>query len=109
MIDLTQHKETEDVMKLLLQESQYTFNILMETGGNTNSDFADYTSNNFIRSFRHILQKPDLSRAQLASMLRQAERQRREKRVSRDDTQWAQLLSALITQNANSNAQDNLQ
>lgn len=87
-------------MKILLQESDYAFSVTMQAGGSANFDFADYTSNNFIQSFRHIMQKPDLSRAQLASMLRNAER--RKNRRDNDDT-WADFMAHVITNSANSN------
>ena len=92
-------KDYED-MKILLQESDYAFSVTMQTGGSANSDFADYASNNFIRSFRHVMQKPDLSRAQLASMLRNAER--RKNRRDNDES-WADFMAKVITTNANSN------
>jgi len=92
-------KDTND-MKILLKESEYAFSILMESGGTTNSDYADYASNNFIKSFRHVLQKPDLSRAQLASMLRNAER--RQNRRDNDD-KWADVMASMVSSGANSN------
>jgi hypothetical protein len=91
-----------ETMKILLQESDYAFTITMESGGATNSDYADYTSNNFIHSFRHIMQKPDLSRAQLASMLRAAERNR--KRDDKTSDSWAKTMAAVIANGANGNA-----
>jgi hypothetical protein len=96
-------KEMRETMKILLQESDYAFSITMQAGGNANTDFADYTSNHFIRSFRHILQKPDLSRAQLASMLRQAERQKRQQTLNNPNDSWADLVTGLVSQNANTN------
>lgn len=89
-----------DDMKILLEESNYAFNVMVEAGGGTNADYADYTSNNFIKSFRHVLQKPDLSRMQLASMLRQAER--RKTRRDNDDT-WADTMANLVAKGANQN------
>ena len=88
-------------MKILLKESNYAFSILIETGGSTNTDYADYTSDNFITSFRHVMQQPDLSRAQLASMLRAAERRRH----ARDnDENWADFMAHKIHDCANMNA-----
>jgi hypothetical protein len=87
-------------MKIILQESDYAFSIMTDSGGSNNTDYADFTSNNFIKSFRHILQKPDLSRAQLASMLRQAER--RKNRRDNDD-KWADKIAAVVSGNANNN------
>ena len=97
---MTEFIQKVDEMKVLLQESEYAFNIMMESGGGANFDYADYTSNNFIKSFRHVLQKPDLSRAQLASMLRNAER--RKKRRDNDDA-WAETVATLVTKGANQN------
>ena len=78
----------------------------MDGGGAPNSDYADYTSENFIKSFRHVMQKPDLSRAQLASMLRAAER--RKKRRDNDDN-WADFMSGVIARGGcNSNTDDRL-
>ena len=90
-------------MKIILKESNYAFQ-LMESGGATNSDFADYTSNNFIKSFRHVMQKPDLSRAQLASMLRAAERRRHPRD---NDTNWADFMAARVRDCANMNTDSN--
>jgi len=90
----------QDTMKILLEESDMAFTITMETGGANNTDFADYTSNNFIKGFRHVLQKPDLSRAQLASMLRQAERRRRKHNT---DDKWSKTMASMIANGANSN------
>lgn len=87
-------------MKILLNESAYAFTITMETGGTNNTDYADYTSNNFISGFRHVLQKPDLSRAQLASMLRAAER--RKNRRDNDD-KWMDMMAKTISNGANNN------
>jgi hypothetical protein len=97
---MTHLHEGYDAMKIILEDSNYAFSITMETGGVNNTDFADYTSNNFIRGFRHVLQKPDLSRAQLASMLRRAERRRK----ARDnDDKWSDTMAAMIASSANSN------
>ena len=92
--------EDQDTMKILLEESDMAFTITMETGGANNTDFADYTSNNFIKGFRHVLQKPDLSRAQLASMLRQAERRRRKQNT---DEKWSKTMASMIASGSNSN------
>lgn len=97
---MTNFKQGTDEMKILLQESDYAFNIMMQAGGGTNADYADYASNNFIKSFRHVLQKPDLSRMQLASLLRQAERRR--SRRDNDDT-WADTMANLVAKGANQN------
>jgi len=93
----------EDIenMKILLKESDFAFTITMETGGVNNTDYADYTSNNFIRGFRHLMQKPDLSRAQLASMLRAAERRRRQ--LDNTNDQWADTIATVIASGANNN------
>ncbi len=96
-------KDTND-MKILLNESNYAFSILMESGGVTNTDYADYTSHHFIKSFRHAMQKPDLSRAQLASMLRIAEKRRRRKDNSNSD-KWADVMASIVVQGANSNSE----
>jgi CBS-domain-containing membrane protein len=90
----------DNQMKILLQESDYAFSIMVENGGATQTDFAEFTSNNFIRSFRHIMQKPDLSRAQLASMLRNAERRKRRRD---NDMNWADFMSQTVHNTANSN------
>lgn len=99
---MTTQFESDENMKILLKESEFAFSILMDTGGVPNSDYADYTSENFIKSFRHVLQKPDLSRAQLASMLRAAER--RKKRRDNDHN-WADFMSHVIARGANSNSE----
>ena len=96
----TEFNTRDDQMRILLKESDFAFSIMMDSGGVSNSDYADYTSENFIRSFRHIMQKPDLSRAQLASMLRSAER--RKKRRD-NDKNWADFMSGVMTGGANSN------
>lgn len=92
--------ESKENMKILLKESEFAFSITMEHGGVPNIDYADYTASNFIRSFRHIMQKPDLSRAQLASMLRTAERRRKRRD---NDENWAEFMSQVIAQSANAN------
>lgn len=87
-------------MKILLKETDYAFSILMDGGGASNTDYADFTSNHFIKSFRHVLQRPDLSRDQLASMLRIAEKRRRH----RDNgDQWGDVIQSMIAQGANTN------
>ena len=96
--------ESYDEMKILLKDSDYAFAISME-GGVINSDFADYTSNNFITGFRHVLQKPDLSRAQLASMLRAADRRSRRRK---NDINWAESMAAMVTKKANTNGEENI-
>lgn len=88
-------------MRIILNESDYAFQIIMNTGGSPNTDYAQYASDNFIQSFRHVLQKPDLSRAQLSSMLRQAERRRRRRG---DDVQWSDFMAGMVSKQANSNA-----
>ena len=91
----------EHTMRVLLKESNYAFSILVESGGSNNTDYADYTSNNFIKSFRHVMQKPDLSRAQLASMLRAAERRHH----TRDnDDNWADFIASRVNICANNNS-----
>lgn len=90
-------------MKLMLQESDMAFTITMEMGGTQNTDFADFTSHHFIHNFRHVMQKPDLSRAQLASMLRAAERRR--KKRGNDDL-WADTMASMIAKGANSNLEE---
>ena len=90
-----------EVMRILLEESDYAFKITMQSGGVANSDYADYTSNNFINSFRHIMQKPDLSRAQLASMLRAAERNR--KRDDQMADSWSKTMASVMRNTANIN------
>lgn len=100
---MTQNYEENGDMKILLQESNYAFTITMQTGGGNNTDYADYTSNNFITGFRHVLQKPDLSRAQLASMLRAAERRRKHRD---NDTKWADVMAITISKCANANLQN---
>lgn len=87
-------------MKILLEESTLAFTITMETGGGNNTDFADYTSNNFIKCFRNALQRPNLSRAQLASMLRTAERRRKHRD---NDDQWSTTMAYMIAKGANNN------
>lgn len=94
-------KHNTENMSVILNESDYAFQIIMDGGGAPNTDYAGYASDNFIQSFRHILQKPDLSRAQLSSMLRQAER-RRSRRG--DDLQWSNFMAGMVTKQANSNA-----
>jgi hypothetical protein len=54
-------------MKILFQENGPAYNILLN-----GDEGVSYNHGSFIKSFRHILQKPELSRAQLASMLRNA-------------------------------------
>lgn len=95
-----------EIMRILLKESDYAFTITMQSGGATNSDYADYTSNNFINGFRHIMQKPDLSRAQLASMLRSAERTRKKENATSDD--WANTMAVIMANSANGNAVNQL-
>lgn len=94
------HTYQNDKMRVLLTESDYAFQIIMNTGGSANADYADYTSDNFIQSFRHILQKPDLSRAQLASMLRQAERRKRRRE---SDVSWSDFMAGMVQKQANTN------
>lgn len=102
---MTINLESDEHMKILLKESNFAFSILMDAGGSANSDFAEYTSDNFIRSFRHIMQKPDLSRAQLASMLRAADR--RSKRRDNDDN-WADFMTYIIAHSANCNSEQTI-
>lgn len=97
---MTAYNESDDAMKILLQESDYAFSIMMENGGSANTDFADFTSTNFIRSFRHIMQKPDLSRAQLAAMLRVAEKRKNRRD---NDMNWATFMAKTVSNQANSN------
>lgn len=101
-----QMDKDNEFMRIMLKESDYAFTITMQTGGANNTDFADYTSNNFIKGFRHVLQKPDLSRAQLASMLRAAERHR--KGLGTDD-KWEKTMATIITNGANNNHHDIVQ
>lgn len=99
---MTTYIESTNSMKIILSESSYAFSILMENGGSTNTDFAEYTSSNFIRSIRQVMQKPDLSRAQLASMLRAVERR---KRVRDNDDNWASFMASRMASYANSNGE----
>ena len=100
---MTVFYEDNEKMKILLKESETAFSIMMGAGGVTNTDFADFTSSHFINGFRHILQKPDLSRAQLAAMLRHAEK--RKKRRD-NDTNWANFMAGVISKGANSNVNE---
>lgn len=99
-------KKDDENMRILLQESDYAFSIMVGNGGTTNTDFAEYASDNFIRSFRHIMQKPDLSRAQLASMLRMAERRRKRRD---NDVNWADFMTQTMKNHANSNLNGSIQ
>lgn len=90
-----------ETMRIILKESNYAFSLLMENGGSNNVDFADYTSYNFIQSIRHVMQKPDLSRAQLAAMLRSIDRR---KSLRDNDDNWASFMAhRLQNGSANSN------
>jgi hypothetical protein len=102
MANYNDTNRTED-MKVILKESNYAFSILMENGGSNNIDFADYTSHNFIQSIRQVMQKPDLSRTQLATMLRTIER----RKITRDnDNNWASFMANRLQQgSANNNKQ----
>lgn len=97
---MTGLKKETNTMKILLAESDFAFSIMNEAGGNTNSDYADYTSNHFINAFRHVMQKPDLSRIQLASMLRRAERRKNRRN---NDESWADFMAKTMVKGANSN------
>ena len=96
--------QKDDAMRILLKESDVAFSIMMEAGGNMNTDYADFTANHFIKSFRHVMQKPDLSRMQLASMLRAAHRRRRQMRKTKPEDSWSLVMSQLMTKGANSNS-----
>jgi hypothetical protein len=96
-------KETEE-MRVILKESDMAFSILMESGGVSNVDFAQYTSDFFIRSFRHVMQQPDLSRAQLASMIRNAEHRKRRRN---NDENWANFMAHVISNQSNNNHLNN--
>ena len=96
------YNKDDESMRILLQESDYAFSIMVNEGGTTNTDFADFTSNNFIRSFRHIMQKPDLSRAQLASMLRTAEKRKNRRD---NDVNWSDFMAKTVKNSSNSNTQ----
>jgi hypothetical protein len=87
-------------MKILMNGKEPAFSILLglnktQANGQNHSSPSD-----FISSFRHILQKPDLSRAQLASMLRNAERY---KKNSGEKVNWASLMKGVMASGANSN------
>ena len=84
-------------MRVLLKESDFAFSIMVESSGSLNTDYADYASNHFIYDFRHVMQKPDLSRAQLAAMLRHIQKER--ECVHKD--QWTDFMANVLTRSAN--------
>ncbi len=95
-------------IRLLVEETNTTFGIIM--GGQTaaNSDNTDHESAaaySFIRTFRQILQKPDLSKAQLVSWLRKAQGGKDTRKVRHADrVLWRKFMAGYVTSNANSNA-----
>lgn len=96
-------KMKSDSVKILLQESDVAFSIVMESGGVVNTDYADFTADHFLKSFRHILQKPDLSRVQLASILRAAKYNQSKAAKTKPEQNWALVMDNLLVNGANSN------
>jgi len=87
-------------MHVTLNKNDVTYQIMMSMGKSDHIDYAQMTSGNFMQSFRHILQKPDLSRAQLSSMLRGIERHRQNPRIN---LQWPSFIADMLQKQANSN------
>ena len=90
-------------VQLLLGESETTFDLVL---GIRRADVASLEGLNRaqlrLESFRSALQNPDLSRAQLSTMLRKAARKQTSKKAQ--NTYWNAFMSSYVTQNANSNA-----
>lgn len=91
-------------IKMLIDETSSSFNMLLESGGSHNMDFADYASRFSIHKFRSALQNPDLSRAALAAMLRRGKKNARDNEIRRSEADyWASFLASYVQENANSN------
>lgn len=87
-------------VELLLEETDTAFGIIMNQG--VRRDMAANPAYNFMRSFRQLLQKPDLSKAQLSSWLRTAER-RKTPRKREDVRRLGAFMQEYVLSNANSN------
>lgn len=88
-------------IQLLLQETDMTFNMVIDAGGHPNMDYADYTASTRIDCFRSALQNPDLSRAQLASVMRRSLRGQQSRKAQ--ETYWSAFMASYISRNANGN------
>ncbi len=88
-------------IQLLLQDTETSFNMLIDTDGRSDMDYVDYTVNARINCFRSALQNPDLRRVELASMLRRA--LKKQKSIKSQKTYWSAFMTSYVRKNANSN------
>ncbi len=88
-------------IQMLLQETDTAFTMLMDSGEQSNADYADFTAKTHLGSFRSALQNPELSQVQLAAMLRRAQ-QGQQSRKSQH-TYWSAFMASYVSRNANSN------
>lgn len=88
-------------IQMLLQETDVSFNMMIDAGGHPNMDYAAYTANTRINCFRSALQNPELRRIELAAMLRRA--LKKQKSAKSQKTYWSAFMANYIHKNANSN------
>ena len=85
-------------VQLRLGKTDTAFDIIMQRGRVAEKNAAY----DFMRSFRQLLQKPDLSKAQLRSWLNTSER-RKAPRVREEARRWDVFMREYVTSNANCN------
>ena len=78
--------------QLLLEDTKTNFNLSL--GGDAGDGYLD--------SFRGALQRPDLSRVQIAALLRKAAKKQRS--IKSQEVYWKNFMTRYVTQNANTNA-----
>jgi len=80
-------------IQMLLNESETSFNMMMDDGSEQDAAFAPKT--------RSALQNPELSQVRLASMLRRALRGQQSRKSQ--STYWSAFMASYVNRNANSN------
>ncbi len=91
-------------IQMLLQETETTFNLMVEAGGHPNMDYAGYTAQTRIHCFRTALQRPELSRMELAAILRRALGKQRSAKSQK--TYWSAFMANYLSLSANNNNND---
>ena len=81
-------------VQMLMQQTETAIAVMMERG----ADAAELQS---LKRFRSALQNPDLSRAQLAALLRRAARRQDSEKSQK--TYWSAFMTQYVTRNANCN------
>lgn len=85
----------DNKIKLVLGQTHTDFSSKGEVGG-------DVTASALIKTMRHVFQKPDISRIQLLSWMRDLKKSRN-KDTHQSGREWSRFMTSYLRSNANGN------